>query len=132
MNVLTGTIVELETVGDMTLVTADTLGQHVKSIVLETPATAPYLKMGSSTKILFKETEVILGRGDNLVISLQNRFECTVKQIEKGDLLTRLVLDINSIEIVSIITTNAVDQLHLEVGDAVVAMVKTNEIMLSQ
>ena len=104
----------------------------MKSIVIETPASCSYLAKGKSVNVLFKETEVVIGKGNNLAISLQNRLTCTIKHIEKGVLLTKLTLATQNTEIFSIITTDAVTQLDLKVGEQVVAMVKTNEVMLSE
>ncbi|MDN5200111.1 TOBE domain-containing protein [Fulvivirgaceae bacterium BMA10] len=131
MNILKGEITEIESQGNLSLVKIQ-VGQTVlKSIVIETPATSNYLTRGNPVNVLFKETEVVIGKDINGHISLQNQLLCTINAIEKGKLLSKLTLEYNSEKIISIITTGAVDQLSLQKGDTVMAMVKTNEIMLS-
>ncbi len=132
MNCLQGKITLLKVYENLTLVSIQVGEVLMKSIVIETPETCSYLVKNKEIKVLFKETEVIIGKGSNLKISLQNRFECTIKHIEKGILLSKLTLATHGTEIFSIITSNAVEQLGLSLGQQVQALVKTNEIMLSE
>ena len=55
---------------------------------------------------------------------------CTVQQIERGDLLSKVVLQFQQHTITSAITTRSVDLLALKNGDKVEALVKANEISL--
>ena len=132
MNCLQGKVESLNIYDNLTLASIKVGDVMMKSIVIETPDTCPYLVKGKPIKVLFKETEVVIGKGENLAISLQNRFNCTIKHIEKGVLLSKLTLATQGTEIFSIITTNAVAQLELKEGQQVLAMIKTNEIMLSE
>lgn len=132
MNSLKGKVETLNVYENLTLARIRVGEVLVTSIVIETPDTCPYLVVGKEVNVLFKENEVIIGKGSNLSISLQNRFACTIKHIEQGILLSKLTLLTQGIEIYSIITTNAVKQLGLNEGMAVQAMIKTNEIMLSE
>ncbi len=52
--------------------------------------------------------------------------------IESGQLLSRLALKTAVGLIFSVITTKAVNQLQLQVGSEITAMVKTNEVMLTE
>ena len=103
----------------------------ITSIVIETPKTAGYLKVGVPIKVMFKETEVIIGKNSK-DISLQNRIPVKVVKIKKGQLLSQVDLQFGKLNVSSIITSNAVKQLQLAVGTDVIAMIKTNEIMLSE
>ena len=132
MNILTGKITAIEVSGSLSLVTIIVEDLILKSIVIETPETASYLKEGHPIKLLFKETEVIIGVGDLSNISLQNKITGTTRSIEKGSLISRLVIDTRVGEITSVITTRAVGQLKIDVNMEVTAMIKTNEIMLSE
>lgn len=117
----------------MSLVTVQADGDVVlKAIVIETPDTASRMKTGNPIAVLFKETEVIIGTRDNHAISLQNRIPGTINHVEKGALLSRIKIDTPAGEIISIISTNAVSQLGLQSGSEITAMVKLNEMMLSE
>ncbi|MEM7368654.1 MAG: TOBE domain-containing protein [Bacteroidota bacterium] len=131
MNTLSGTIIQTEQQGQLMLVHVQ-LGTHLlKSIVIETPTSAPYLAVNQKVQLLFKETEVIIAKGPEKAISLQNRLNCSIIGIDKGRLLSRLLLACGPDRLASVITSHAVDQLGLEIGDPVCAMIKTNELMLA-
>ena len=132
MNKIPGIITEIKVEGNISLLSIHSGEIKFTSIVLEVPETSAYLKVGNPINILFKETEVIIGKGDVKFISLRNKIDCVVDSIEQGKLLCKLFLSSELGEIRSIITSNAVNQLQINVGDRVVAMIKTNEIILSE
>ncbi len=132
MNSLQGKIISVRTNGKLSLVGIRAGDIILKSIVIETPETASYMKEGNDINVLFKEAEVVIGKGSNFLISLRNRIPCIVRQVEKGALLSKLILQTSVGPISSIITTDAVAELGINEGDQVVAMIKTNEIMLSE
>jgi len=130
VNKLIGKIVLIESTQHMSMVDIDVQGDVFSSIVLETPASASYLKQGNSVQILFKETEVSIGKNLTGLISLRNRFKGTIRRIEKSEILSKVFLNYQSQEIVSIISTRSVQKLGLIDGDAVEWLVKTNEVSL--
>ena len=131
MNILPGIIEEFQTHGNLTLVKVRIEDLLFTTIVIETPESVGYLKQDCPIKVMFKETEVIISK-DNQDISLQNRIPSVVEEIKQGQLLSHLILKYRSYLIGSIITSNAVNQLQIKPGSEVVAMIKTNEIMLSE
>jgi molybdopterin-binding protein len=130
VNKLTGKIVFIESSLHMSVVDIDVDGDIFSSIVLETPATVDYLKTGNSVHLLFKETEVSIGKNLSGLISLRNRFKATVHRVEKSDILAKVFLNYKGKEIISIITVRSVQKLGLTDGDAVEWLVKTNEVSL--
>lgn len=132
MNILKGTIEKLTISGSLTLIGIKVNNIDMSAIVIDTPKTAPYLKIGNQITVVFKETEVIIGKGNTDEISLRNKFKGTIEILESKELLSKLIINTNVGKISSIITTNAVKQLKLAVGSAVTAMVKTNEILISK
>lgn len=133
MNSLKGNIKEVMVNGSLSLVTIELSDQILfKAIIIETPETASYLSAGHLVKVLFKETEVIIGKDIKHLISLQNQLRGVIKSIDRGLLLSNVLINTPVGDISSIITTNALDQLDLKEELTVCAMVKTNEIMLSE
>ena len=144
MNTLNAIITDVRTSGEISLVELRAGEESLKSTVIDTPDSAPYLKSGNRVRVLFKETEVILARPalettearDRLTrsISLQNRLRCLILEVDRGELLARITLERANDEqtIVSIITADAVDSLELKAGDSVIALIKTNEVMLAK
>jgi molybdate transport system regulatory protein len=132
MNRLLGTIAAIESNDHFSLVDV-VAGQHTfTALLLETPQNAPYLKLGNTVAVLFKETEVALAKNLSGQISLRNRIKVIVRQIRRGDILCKVVLDRNGQALASIITTRAVEQLELQEGDEVEALVKANEVSLME
>jgi molybdopterin-binding protein len=133
MNSLNGHIIKVEVSGHLSIVTALVAAQlQLKAIVVETPTTASYLQAGQAIAMLFKETEVVIGTGDLHNISLQNKIPATILCIEQGTLLSKLTLATAAGNISSLISTNAVQQLGLKEQLKVTAMIKLNEVMLSE
>jgi molybdate transport system regulatory protein len=127
---LTGKIVLVESSPHMSMVDIDVDGDVFSSIVLETPASAPYLQQGAGVTLLFKETEVSIGKNLTGLISLRNRFKATIDRIEKSDILSKVYLNYKNKEIVSVISTRSTQKLGLADGDHVEWLVKTNEVSL--
>ena len=60
MNSLKGVIEQVEVNGNLSLVNLKVGECNFKSIVIETPETAEYLRIGNTVDVLFKETEALL------------------------------------------------------------------------
>ena len=132
MNILKGIIKEIEVNGDLSIVRVSVGNRLFSTIVIDTPETAGFLKLDNEVKVIFKETEVIIGVGDMSGISLRNKLPGKVLQIDSDKLLSKLRMATDVGEITSIITANAVKQLQIVQGMEVTAMIKTNEILLSE
>ena len=132
MNTLSGKIESVAEKGSLSLVKVKVASVTLSAIVIDTHETAAYLQPGHAVKVVFKETEVIIGKGGQHEISLQNKLSGTIEKIETGELLAKLTLATEVGKVVSVITANAVKQLELGEGSEVVAMIKTNEMMLSE
>ena len=131
MNVISGVITVIKTHGSLSIVRIQADDVVLSAIVIDTPDTCSYLREGYPINAIFKETEVILGRGHQHDISLQNQLAGHVRSIQPSDLLSKVVVQTAIGPVTSIITTRAVQQLNLREGSAVTAMIKTNEVMLA-
>ncbi|UWX58035.1 TOBE domain-containing protein [Chlorobaculum sp. MV4-Y] len=91
---------------------------------------APSFQQGKRVHVLFKESEVALGKHLRGEISLSNRFRAVVRAIRQGDILSDITLDSKAGEFGSIITTRAVERLGLQVSDEVTVMFKASQLSL--
>ncbi|MEP7231566.1 MAG: TOBE domain-containing protein [Ginsengibacter sp.] len=132
MNIVTGVITSIKVSGNISLVTVTANNICFKTMVIETPGTAAWLKMDNKINVIFKETEVIIGKGLEHLVSLQNKVPGKIIEIQKGELMCKITVDTIVGNIVAIISLDAVMQLNLQPGETVTAMIKTNEIMISQ
>ncbi len=132
MNSLKGKIEAINVSGDLSIITIKVNETLFSAIVIDTPETDPYLVKGNPVQVIFKETEVIIGIGSVEGISLRNKLFGEVISIASDNLLSKLVIDTDVGEITSIITSNSVKRLKIEIGTKLTAMIKTNELMLSK
>ena len=132
MNVFSGNIEAINVNGELSIVTIKVDSISFTAIVIDTPKTASYLVVGNPIKVVFKETEVIIGIGSVEGISLRNKLFGKVISIESDNLLSKLVIQTDIGNVTSIITANSVKRLKIEIGTEVCGMVKTNEILLSE
>ncbi len=132
MNSLTGEIASIKVSGNISLVTINVSDILFKTMVIETPLTASWLKINNKINVIFKETEVVIGKGLEHNVSLQNKVPGKIIEIQKGELMSKVTVDTAVGNIVAIISLDAVLQLNLQVGETVSVMIKTNEIMISQ
>ena len=131
MNSFRGTITDVTTSGPFSRIKIDVSGVTFTSIVTDTPESCPYLTLGHEVKVIIKESEVIIAVGERPAISLRNQIPGVIKSIDVGDLLGKLTIHTSLGDLVSIITAESVHTLGLEEGKPVLAMIKTNEVMIA-
>lgn len=130
MNKLKGKIMNIESSEHISIVDIEVEGDLFSSVIIETPETADYLRFGNEVFMLFKETEVSIGKALSGNLSLRNRLKSKIKTIEKGTVLTKITLDYKGKDIISVITTRSTNKLDLKVGDEVQGLVKANEVII--
>jgi len=132
MNQLKGIITAIDSALDISLVTVAAAGDSFSALIIDTPQTAAYLRPGQEIIMVFKETEMSLAKNLSGSLSLRNRFAATIQAIETGKILTSVYLNFKGQLLCAIITTRSAQELQLAVGEAVVGLVKSNEISLMQ
>ena len=63
-------------------------------------------------------------------LSTRNRLPGTVVEIVKGEAATKVSLQVGDDHVVALITTESADELGLEVGQRVTALVKATDMMI--
>ena len=66
------------------------------------------------------------------MISARNQFPGTIKSIKLGNVMAEVVVAVGDFEVVSAITAGSVSQMGLKVGDQVVTVVKSTEVMIQK
>lgn len=132
MNILKGKIDALKTEGRLTIVTLDVNGTLLRSIIIENPDTVSYLKIGNPIQVIFKETEIVIAKGQSIPVSIENQIAGTITGMTNGELLCSLILKTEVGELKATLTSESASRLKLQVGELVTVMVKTTEIMLSE
>lgn len=130
MNTITGIIQEISSHQDLTSTKVKVGSSDFEVLTIQSESAFPNQRIGDTVDLLFKETEVILGKGAQLN-SLPNQVEGKVQSIELGRILSKVVLQSDIGIITAIVPSSSLQRLELKTGDLVIAMVKTNEMMIS-
>ncbi len=66
------------------------------------------------------------------MLSARNQFQGTVKAVKLGNVMAEVVVSVGAIEMVSVITRSSAEHLGLKPGDAVVAVIKSTEVLIDK
>jgi molybdopterin-binding protein len=66
------------------------------------------------------------------MISARNQFPGTVRSVKIGNVMAEVVIAVGNLEVVSAITRGSVEQMGVKVGDKVVAIIKSTEVMIQK
>lgn len=130
MNRITATIAKTQSSGSVTMVDLEVGDCQLSALLVEASELPAWLHQGNVVSVVFKETEVSIAKDFTGKISMRNQIECIIKSIERGQLMSIITMEFKHFDVQSAITTRSVDQLQLEVGDRVTALIKANELSL--
>jgi len=69
---------------------------------------------------------------DNMKESIRNRLPGTIKSIVSDKVLSEVIVETASGEVVSVITTHSVEEMKLKIGDKVFVLIKATNVSLSR
>lgn len=127
MNTIKGTVVSVNSANGLCEVEVKTPLGNVYAVVLKSLEEAEFVKENKQVKCIFKETEVLLLREK---VSQINLFEGTIRSLEKGLVLSMLVVDCKGEEIRVMLTSRQVDNLGLSQGTEVYMLLSPMHVIL--
>jgi molybdopterin-binding protein len=65
-------------------------------------------------------------------LSARNRLVGKIVEIELGDIMAHVVVEVGDNQVESVITRRSAEELKLKVGDTVAAVIKSTEVMLQK
>jgi molybdopterin-binding protein len=65
-------------------------------------------------------------------LSARNQLPGTIQEIQIGDIMAHVVVQVGDNLIESVITRNSADELNLKKGDAVKVVIKSTEVMIQK
>lgn len=130
MNTLEGTIRSIDSSQHASLVEVYVGEDSFSVLLLETPESAGSLREGVSVTLVFKEFEVIIGKGVKGHLGLINQWPAVVRSIQIGAILSEVKMVYKDKELMAIVPTKAVEGLKLQEGETIDWFVKVNEISL--
>jgi molybdopterin-binding protein len=66
------------------------------------------------------------------MLSARNQIPAVVKSVKLGNVMAEVVLDVSGVEVVAAITRGSAEQLGLQPGDGVKAIIKATEVMVDK
>ena len=66
------------------------------------------------------------------MLSARNQFPGTVKSVKLGNVMAEVVVTVGGIEIVSAITRTSAENMNLQPGDSVRAIIKSTEVIIDK
>lgn len=131
MNRLPGRISGVEVCGSIALVDVMVGERRYTATLLGVSDEATAWEPGTPAVLLFKETEVALAKNLTGLISLRNRMKGVVTALEHGQVLSKVIFNVDGHAISAVITTRSSKLLQLAVGDEIEGLVKANEMNVS-
>jgi len=130
MNRLKAVITQIQHQAHLSLVSLQVNQTTLQVLLTDTPQSTDYLTVGRAINVLLKETAIVLSkRALEQEISITNQIPCIIEQIEEGKILSKIRVSFAQQSLQIILTTTACQQMQLEVGQSVIALIKANEIM---
>ncbi|MEU9956435.1 TOBE domain-containing protein [Streptomyces sp. NPDC050982] len=106
-------------------------GQDLTAAITSEAVEELGLAEGSAVRALVKSTEISLATGSVDGLSIRNRLPGTVTGIATGGAMASVKVSVDGANLTSAITKDAVTDLGLGTGTAVVALIKSTEVSLA-
>lgn len=90
------------------------------------------LSVGDTVYVLIKGTDVMIAKSFSGVLSARNRAKGVVKQIIRGDVLSKVFVESQGDILHAFITNNSLKEMDIREGDEVMAIVKSTELIVSK
>ena len=127
MNQVDARIIKIEASNNITIVSFEAGAQQMKMMALEIDEN---LEVGSKVLLGAKATNIALAKEKLERISISNQLEATIETIEMGTLLCSVSFVFDGVSWESVITRDSARRMNLEVGDKIVALLKSSELSI--
>ncbi|MEO1434741.1 MAG: TOBE domain-containing protein [Bacteroidota bacterium] len=128
MNHFNGHITKLQTGEQLILIEVEAQGLQFTGVLMDQEGYQG-LEIGQPISVMFNATELFLAKDLAGEISIRNRFHGTVRQVDRGEVLSKITLQCGQADLVSIITTASAERLGCQPGAELTALLKTNELL---
>jgi len=126
MNQLKATLTAVRSSGLLTHIETQCLGHHLDLLLAESSHMDDIQE--KEVTLVFKETEVILLK--SVSDTTANQFHGIIMDIEQGEILTQVEIDINGALIRSLVPTSMFLRINAVPGEPIVCMINPTEISL--
>ncbi len=127
MSQIKATIIRIETVESLNIVTFDFHGTLLKMMSLDL---SDEVQVGKKVTLAVKPSHIAIAKDFSGIVSYSNQLQATIESCNNGKLLSSIRLRVGDVLLESIITFDSVLQMDLKEGDAVTAMIKASELSI--
>jgi len=120
-------VTKIDSESSLNIISFDFYGTSLKMMSLEL---SEDVSVGKKVILSIKGFSVAIAKSFSGELSYSNQIETKVDSISQGKLLCSLKLLVKDEYIESVITTESLKRLNIEVGDCVIALIKANEISI--
>ena len=129
MSKLLATVTRVQSLESLNLVSFDLFGVTLKMMSLDIDAA---IKIGTKVSLNIKPVSVAIAKNLSGELSYSNKIDSRIKSINNGEILCSLELSFADIVFESIITAESAYKMNLKIGDEVTALIKANDISISE
>lgn len=127
MNRIDAIITTIESFDNITIVSFEAAGQPMRMMALELNDN---LVVGSSVVLGIKASNIALASELNGLLSISNQLQVTIESVNNGKLLSSVKFSFAESLMESIITRESSLKMDIQVGDRVIALIKSSELSI--
>jgi len=128
MNKLEAVVSKIDSLDNLTIAQFDFKGINLSMMSLELSD----INIGTKVILNVNASHISIAKDFKGDISLSNKLDCIIYNLDKGVLLSSLKLNVKGTIITSIITTNSVNRMNLKEKDKVKAFIKASDLSIQK
>lgn len=127
MNEIVTTISQIDNIDNLNIVHFEFNNQKLKMMSLDLNEN---IAKGQKVVLSVKPSHIAIGKGVSGLLSYSNQIKASIKEIEKGKLLSTVIAKSGELTLQSIITTNSTERMDLKEGDEIILFIKASDLSI--
>ena len=127
MSQIIATIKKIHNIDNLNIVEFDFFGKTLKMMSLDLNKN---VQIGKKVKLAMKPTNISIAKNLFGEISLSNQIVVNIKNVENGQLLSSIILEVNDTTFESIITAASSKRMNLQENEQVTILIKASDLSI--
>lgn len=127
MSQIIATIKKIHNIDNLNIVEFDFFGKTLKMMSLDLNKN---VQIGKKVKLAMKPTNISIAKNLFGEISLSNQIVVNIKNVENGQLLSSIILEVNDTIFESIITADSSKRMNLQKNEQVTILIKASDLSI--
>ena len=129
MSQIIATIKKIHNIDNLNIVEFDFFGKTLKMMSLDLNKN---VQIGKKVKLAMKPTNISIAKNLFGEISLSNQIVVNIKNVENGQLLSSIILEVNDTTFESIITADSSKRMNLQKNEQVTILIKASDLSIME